>query len=125
MTERIRIHAGAVSMTAELNDSPTACAIHAALPLEASAQTWGDEIYFRIPVEQKLDGTALEVVAVGDLGYWPTGRAFCIFFGPTPASRGDEIRPASAVNLVGKVVGDAKAFRAVQDGDLVRLERDS
>ena len=125
MTARIRIHAGPISMIAELNDSPTAGAIHAALPLEASAQTWGDEIYFRIPVEQKLDDTAAEVVAVGDLGYWPTGRAFCIFFGPTPASRGDEIRPASAVNLVGKVVGDAKAFRAVQDGDLVRLERDS
>jgi uncharacterized protein len=125
MTARIRIHAGAVSMIAELNDLPTAAAIHAALPLEASAQTWGDEIYFRIPVEQKLDDTAVEVVAVGDLGYWPTGRAFCIFFGPTPASRGDEIRPASAVNLVGKVVGDAKAFRAVQDSDLVRLERES
>lgn len=125
MTARIRIHAGPISMIAELNDSPTAGAVHAVLPLEASAQTWGDEIYFRIPVEQKLDDTAAEVVTVGDLGYWPTGRAFCIFFGPTPASRGDEIRPASAVNLVGKVVGDAKAFKAVQDGDLVRLERDS
>jgi uncharacterized protein len=124
MAARIRIHAGAVSLMAELNDSPTAGAIHAALPLEASAQTWGDEIYFRIPVEQKLEDTAAEVVAVGDLGYWPTGRAFCIFFGPTPASRGDEIRPASAVNLVGKLVGDAKAFKVVQDGDLVRLERD-
>lgn len=125
MTARIRIHPGAVSMIAELNDSPTAVAIHRALPLEASAQTWGDEVYFRIPVEQKLDDTALDIVSVGDLGYWPTGRAFCIFFGPTPASRGDEIRPASAVNLVGTVVGDAKAFRAVQDGDLVRLERES
>jgi uncharacterized protein len=125
MIPRIRIHAGTVVMIAELNDSPTAAAIHAVLPLEASAQTWGDEIYFRIPVEQNLDNTAVEVVAVGDLGYWPTGRAFCIFFGPTPVSKGNEIRPASAVNLVGKVVGDAKAFRAVQDGDLVRLERES
>ena len=87
--------------------------------------TWGDEIYFRIPVEQDLEDTAVEVVAVGDLGYWPTGRAFCIFFGPTPASRGDEIRPASALNLVGKVLGDAKVFRAFQDGQLVRLEHDS
>jgi hypothetical protein len=125
MARRIRIHAGAISSDAELNDSLTAVAIHSALPLEAAAQTWGDEIYFRIPVEHKLDDTAVEVVAVGDLGYWPTGRAFCIFFGPTPASRGDEIRPASAVNLVGKIVGDAKAFRTVQDGDLVRLEADS
>jgi len=125
MARRIRIHAGTVSMPAELNDSPTAAAIYSTLPLEAAAQTWGDEIYFPIPVEQRLDDTAAEIVAVGDLGYWPTGRAFCIFFGPTPASRGDEIRPASAVNLVGRVLADAKAFRAVRDGDLVRLEMDS
>jgi hypothetical protein len=125
MKERIRIHAGTVSMIAELNDSTTASAIYGALPLEAAAQTWGDEIYFPIPVDKRLDSTAVEVVEVGDLGYWPTGRAFCIFFGPTPASRGDEIRPASAVNLVGKVLGDVKAFKAVQDGDLVRLERES
>ena len=125
MAERIRIHAGAVSVIAELNDSPTAAAIHGVLPLEASARTWGDEIYFPIPVEERLDATAAEVVGVGDLGYWPTGRAFCIFFGPTPASRGNEIRPASAVNLVGKVLGDAKAFKGVLDGDLVRLERES
>ena len=125
MGKRIRIHAGNLSLAAELNDSPTAAAIHAALPLAAAAQTWGDEIYFRIPVAQQLEETAVEVVTVGDLAYWPTGRAFCIFFGPTPASRGEEIRPASAVNLVGKVVGDARAFRAIDDGELVRLEDDS
>ena len=125
MSRRLRIQAGTISLAAELNDSPTAAAIHAALPLEAEAQTWGDEIYFRIPVEQKLEASAVEVVAVGDLGYWPTGRAFCIFFGPTPASRGDEIRPASAVNLVGRVLGDARVLKAVQDGELVRLEQDN
>ena len=125
MGKRICIHAGNLSAIAELNSSRTAAAIYAALPVEAAASTWGDEIYFRIPVEQDLEDTAVEVVAVGDLGYWPTGRAFCIFFGPTPASRGDEIRPASAVNLVGKVLGDAKVFRAFQDGQLVRLEHDS
>ena len=125
MAKSLIIHAGALSLRAELNDSATAAAIHRVLPLEAAAQTWGEEIYFRIPVEQKLDDTAVEVVSVGDLGYWPTGRAFCIFFGPTPASRGVEIRPASAVNLVGKVLGDAKALRDVKDGDLVRLEADS
>ena len=125
MSKRILIQVGAFSLAAELNDSPTAAAIYAALPLEAGAQTWGDEIYFRIPVVQKLEASAVEVVAVGDLGYWPTGRAFCIFFGPTPASRGDEIRPASAVNLVGKVLGDARVLRAVEDGELVRLEQDS
>ena len=125
MPKRIRITAGTVSLIAELNDSPTAGAIYAALPLEAAAQTWGEEIYFAIPVAARLDDTAAVVVAVGDLGYWPTGRAFCIFFGPTPASRGDEIRPASAVNLVGKVLGDANAFKAVKDGELVRLEVES
>ena len=122
MPRRIRINAGAVSLIAELNDSPTAGAIYSALPLEAAAQTWGEEIYFPIPVAARLEDTAVDVVAVGDLGYWPTGRAFCIFFGPTPASRGDEIRPASAVNLVGRVLGDAGAFRTVEDGELVRLE---
>jgi len=125
MPKRIRITAGAVALSAELNDSPTADAIHAALPLEAAAQTWGEEIYFSIPVAASLDETAVEVVTVGDLGYWPTGRAFCIFFGPTPASRGEEIRPASAVNRVGRVLGDARAFKAVHDGELVRLEGDS
>jgi uncharacterized protein len=125
MGKRLRIRAGNLSVIAELNDSPTASAIHAALPMEAAASTWGDEIYFRIPVDQKLEDSAVEVVAAGDLGYWPTGHAFCIFFGPTPASRGEEIRPASAVNLVGKVCGDARVFKGFQDGELVRLEEDS
>ncbi|MCK8600824.1 cyclophilin-like family protein [Desulfoferrobacter suflitae] len=85
-------------------------------------RTWGDEIYFPIPVEQPLDDAAAEIVDMGDLGYWPRGKAFCIFFGPTPASRGEEIRPASAVNLVGKVSGDAREFKVVRDGELVRIE---
>ena len=119
---RMRIRSGRIEMVADLNDSRTAQAISEALPLSARANTWGDEIYFPIPVEQKLDQTAVELVEVGDLGYWPTGRAFCIFFGPTPLSRGDEIRPASAVNIVGKVLGDPRAFKAVRDGDLMELE---
>jgi len=123
MAGPIRITAGQISMQGELNDSPTAAAIESALPIEATARTWGDEIYFPIPVEQRLDDTAAEVVEIGDLGYWPSGRAFCIFFGPTPASRGDEIRPASAVNLVGRVAGDARAFKVVEDGELVRIEK--
>jgi hypothetical protein len=117
----IRIVAGPVALEAELNDSRTAAAIAAALPIEAKAQTWGDEIYFDI-------GRALppesprEVVEMGDLGYWPPGQAFCIFFGPTPASRGSEIRPASPVNVVGRVVGDARAFTRVRAGTRVRIE---
>ncbi|MDY0042364.1 MAG: cyclophilin-like fold protein [Desulforhabdus sp.] len=122
MAGKIKIMAGSVTLLAELNDSPTGVAIQSVLPLEATARTWGDEIYFPIPVERELEHEAAEVVEVGDLGYWPSGRAFCIFFGPTPASRGDEIRPASAVNLIGKVVGDAREFKAVGEGELVRIE---
>ena len=122
MARRIRITAGSISAAAELNDSKTADAIWDALPIEAKAQTWGDEIYFGIPVRAEAD-RAKEVVALGDLGYWPPGDAFCIFFGPTPASRGDEIRPASPVNVVGRVDGDATVFKKVRAGTRVTLER--
>jgi hypothetical protein len=117
----IRITAGAVTLDAELNDSKSAAAIAAALPIEAKAQTWGDEIYFDIGLVLAGESPR-EVVALGDLGYWPPGQAFCIFFGPTPMSRGDEIRPASAVNVVGRVVGDARAFKKVRAGSGVRIE---
>jgi len=122
MGRRIVIRSGALSVTATLNDSPTALALCEKLPFSTSANTWGDEVYFPIPVKQKLDATARELVDVGDLGYWPSGNAFCIFFGPTPISRGNEIRPASAVNIIGRVDGDARAFKAVRDGDLIELE---
>jgi hypothetical protein len=122
MAREIRITAGQVSAVAELNDSKTASAIWDALPLEAKAETWGDEIYFAIPVRAEADG-AKEVVALGDLAYWPPGHAFCIFFGPTPASRGNEIRPASPVNVVGRVSGDAMVFKKVRAGTRVTLER--
>jgi uncharacterized protein len=117
----IRIAAGAVTLAAELNDSRSAAAIAAALPIEAKAQTWGDEIYFGIGLTLAGESPR-EVVALGDLGYWPPGQAFCIFFGPTPMSRGDEIRPASAVNVVGRVIGDARAFARVRAGSRVRIE---
>ena len=122
MGQKMSIRSGKIDMCAELNDSPTALALFAALPLCAQANTWGDEIYFQVPVDQRLDSTASELVQAGDLGYWPSGRAFCIFFGPTPISSKGEIRPASAVNLIGKVIGDARAFRAVRDGDLMELD---
>jgi hypothetical protein len=117
----IRITAGAVTLAAELNDSRSAAAIADALPIEAKAQTWGDEIYFEIGLTLAAESPQ-EVVALGDLGYWPPGQAFCIFFGPTPLSRGDEIRPASAVNVVGRVIGDARAFARVRAGSRVRIE---
>ena len=120
---RIRITAGQVSATAVLHQTPTADAIWSALPIEARANTWGDEIYFSIPVKAALEKDAREVVQLGDLGYWPPGTAFCIFFGPTPTSHGDEIRPASAVNIVGKVQGDPKAFKQVASGAKIVIER--
>ncbi len=121
--KQIKIVAGDVSAVAELSDSKTSDAIWDSLPIENIANTWGDEIYFTIPVTSTLDETAKEVVEKGDLGYWPTGKAFCIFFGPTPASHGDEIRPASAVNIVGRVEGDFEMFKSVREGTNIKLER--
>jgi hypothetical protein len=118
---KITITAGTVSVRAELNDSRTAAAIAAALPIKQRGQTWGDEIYFDIGVALAAESPR-EVVELGDLGYWPPGQAFCIFFGPTPMSRGDEIRPASAVNVVGRVLGDPRVFKGVPAGARVTIE---
>ena len=121
MARAIRITAGSVSATAELNDSSAAAAIAAKLPISAKGETWGDEIYFALPFSAPSDAPQ-ETVALGDLGYWPPGKAFCIFFGPTPMSRGDEIRPASAVTVVGRITGDARAFKKVRAGTGVTIE---
>lgn len=118
---RIRIIAGDVSALAELNETNTAQAIARALPITGRANTWGDEIYFAIPVKLGGENGRAEV-AVGELGYWPPGSAFCIFFGRTPASVGAEPRAASPVNVFGKVVGDATVFRKVKDGTTIRIE---
>jgi hypothetical protein len=109
-------------MEAELNDSPTAQQIAAALPISTSFNTWGDEIYFSIPVEATLEDTAQDVVQIGDLAYWPPGRAFCIFFGQTPMSQPGKIMPASAVNVIGKVLGDATQFKRVMREPQIVLE---
>lgn len=119
---KIRITVGNLSMEAELNDSPTAKKVAQALPITTSFSTWGEEIYFPIPVDAELDDTAREVVELGDLGYWPTGSAFCIFFGQTPMSQPGKIVPASAVNIIGRVVGDATKFKEVMDAAEVTLE---
>ncbi|PKN24861.1 MAG: hypothetical protein CVU64_21220 [Deltaproteobacteria bacterium HGW-Deltaproteobacteria-21] len=120
---KIRISAGQVSATAVLKENDTAESLWKALPLEASANTWGDEIYFGIPVHQEEADDATDVVEAGALGYWPPGHAFCIFFGRTPASRGSECRAASAVNVLGKVEGDATVFKKVRSGEKVRIEK--
>ncbi|MCX5861509.1 MAG: cyclophilin-like fold protein [Deltaproteobacteria bacterium] len=119
---KIKISIGKMSMAAELNDTLTARKVFAALPLTAFFNTWGEEIYFTIPVESTLDDSAKSVVEIGDLGYWPTGAAFCIFFGLTPMSSPGEIVPASAVNIIGKVLGDPAAFKDVMHESRVTVE---
>ena len=123
MGKKIRILVSDLNVEAELNESRTAQLIWEALPIEARTNLWGEEIYFSIPVKAGLEEGAREVVSAGELGYWPIGHAFCIFFGPTPASRGDEIRAASAVNIIGKVSGDPKVFRKAKDGVKIMLEK--
>lgn len=125
MAQQIIITAGRTQFHAHLNDTATARAILAALPLSARAHRWGDEIYFSIPVEAELESGARDVLEAGELGYWPPGNAFCIFFGPTPASEGREIRAASAVNIVGRIDAEPDDLRGVPDGAGVSLQRRS
>ncbi len=125
MGRRIKVTVGEVEVYGELNETGTADLIWRGLPFESKVNTWGDEIYFSIPVQAELDDSAREAVELGDMGYWPPGNAFCIFFGPTPNSRGDEIRPASSVNVFGKVVGDPKVLQAVRTGASVRIEAEA
>ena len=119
---RIKITAGDVQVTAALNATATADLVWEALPIEGSSSTWGDEIYFRTSIEAQEDASR-QVVDMGDVGYWPPGQALCLFFGPTPASRGDEIRPASPVNVVGKLEGDPTVLKRVRSGATLLVER--
>ncbi len=123
MARKIRILVSDLKIEAELNESKTAQSVWEALPIEAKANLWGEEIYFAIPVKTGLEAGSREIVSAGELGYWPTGHAFCIFFGPTPASQGNEIRAASAVNIIGKVLTEPKVFLKVKDGAKVTLEK--
>ena len=123
MEKKIKIITGELKVEAELNDSKTAQMIWDALPIESNNNLWGEEIYFSIPVKAGQEEGAREVVSAGELGYWPPGHAFCIFFGPTPASRGDEIRAASAVNIIGKVSSDPKLFRKAKNSTKITVEK--
>ena len=120
---KIIITAGSVSLPAELDDKPTARQVWDALPIEGRANVWGDEIYFETPVRTAQEPDARADVEVGELGYWPPGNAFCIFFGPTPVSTGERPRAASPVNILGRVLGDATTFREAPGGSLVRITR--
>lgn len=122
---RLKIISKAVGEAyAELtNENPlTVDAIWSKLPIEGKANTWGDEIYFPIPVQVDAENQS-EVVQMGDLAYWPPGKALCIFFGPTPASWDKEIRPASPVNVIGRIVDNPRLFKLIGPGDKIRLER--
>lgn len=123
---RIKIVSKAIGeITAELLESKnpkTAEVIWSSLPIRGRANIWGDEIYFIIDVDIKK-GNAQQVVEKGDIGYWPPGKAFCIFFGPTPASIGNEIKAASPVNIFGRVLGNTDAFKKVRDGDEIIVKK--
>ena len=122
MKRKIKITVGKLELEAWLNETKTAAKVFEALPITSTVNTWGDEIYFTIPVDAKSED-AKELVNLGDIGYWPPGKAMCIFFGKTPISRGDEIRPASPVNIMGKVEGDYKLLRKVKEGEEIIIRR--
>ena len=122
MPETLLLSAGGHTATVTCYDTPTARAICAALPIEAEVRTWGQEIYFEAPVEAALEADARDVVEAGEIAFWVEGRCIAVGFGPTPASRGDEIRLAAAVNIWGHA-DDVLGFAASRPGDPVRVSR--
>ncbi len=124
MSDRqIQISASDVTVTATLNDSDTADGLWNALPITGRAQTWGDEIYFSIPVSVEEEADSQETVEMGAVAYWPPGSALCLFWGPTPMSAPGEIRPASAVNVMGLIDGDPSVLGQVPDGTEIVVEQ--
>jgi hypothetical protein len=120
---KIVIKVDDLTVSAELKNTPTTQKIMKILPIESRVNVWGEEIYFDIPLQVELQPDAREEVEVGELGYWPAGPAFCIFFGPTPVSRGDQPRAYSPVNVFGHVIGDAKQFKSVVSGSKISVTK--
>jgi hypothetical protein len=118
---KIQIETGEIRMEAELSENETASAIGKSLPIEGQVNRWGEEIYFSIPIDISEAPDARQDMEIGELGYWPTGTAFCIFFGPTPASHDQSPRAASNVNPFGKVNGDATIFSSVPSGQSISV----
>ena len=118
---RIRFHFGSLTLDAELLDTPTAQAVAKALPIEAAALTWGEEVYFDVPVRVKREANARAVVTPGELAYWPEGPAIAIGFGRTPISKGDECRLASPCTIFAQALGDVKALAKVRGGTHIRV----
>ena len=123
MSAMVRITVGPVVVQAVFNETRCSSDILSKLPLTAPFNKWGDECYFEVPVMDALDETATTDVRVGDIGYWPPGNALAIFFGPTPLSSGKEPVPAGAVNVVGKITGDATVLRNTKDTTFISLEQ--
>ncbi len=120
---KIKITSGEVEISATLYETDTASAIWHALPLAGEVNRWGDEIYFEIPVTLSQEKEARESVRIGELGYWPTGNAFCIFFGKTPVSTEGEIKAASPVNVFGRMDGDPSILKKIPQGVEIKIER--
>jgi hypothetical protein len=122
MLTPIKIKIGTLELSAELNDSPTSKKLISILPLEFSMSRWGDEYYGDCGINAVLSQDARDIMEVGELAVWPTGNALCIFFGPTPASRGDEPRAVSPVNPVGKLLDSPDALKNLGSSIHVRIE---
>jgi hypothetical protein len=122
MKRQIKIKVGSIEALAELYNTKTAEAIWQGLPFDSEVNTWGDEIYFRIPVKTELEA-GRETVGLGDLGYWSPGSAFCIFFGLTSASSQEQIRAASKVDIFGKLLDSPALFRDVNEGERISVEK--
>jgi hypothetical protein len=125
MTTHIKIIIGKSILRAEFFDSPCAKQIIDSLPIETRPNEWGDEFYFTIPVKAVLDDTATIKVKLGDIGYWPPGKALAIFFGPTPMSTGKDPVPASEVNIVGRVIDDITILKKEKGASKIRIERNN
>jgi hypothetical protein len=119
----IRFDFGTLTLDAELLDTPTARAIAAALPISSSALTWGEEVYFEVPVKIAREGDARAVVTPGEIAYWPDGHCIALGFGRTPISQGDETRLASPCNVFARALGDVKALAKVRAGATVKLTK--
>lgn len=123
MSTSILITVNDITLKAKLLETACASAISAVLPIEVVPERWGDEFYFDVPVNMPLDETASSIVKIGDIGYWPPGRALAIFFGPTPMSTGPDPVPASAVNIVGKITDDASLLKKVKGTPRIKIEK--